>query len=545
MRFVKQMPFICVQKWPFMPSHMCRFLPVREEGNAAPHVCKQREVCHIKKFYIIRVPHTVDFAAPRDILAIGKFFGRIFAMRKNAKRRALVMTQGSLFKGILLFSLPLVLSNVLQVLFNMTDVAVVGKFGSAGALGAVGSTTTYVSLFTGLLIGLGAGINVVIAQRIGAADEEGMSRAAHTAFIISIIYGVAASALAIGLARPILTLMGTKEEFLDGALTYIYIYFIGGTGTSIYNCGNGIFSADGNTRKPLIFLGASGAANVVLDLFFVIVCNLSVEGVAMASAIAQWLSGGLVFVALLLAKRPYRLRIAKLRLNGIFAKRILLVGVASGVQNAIFQVANLFIQAGINTFDSTVVEGNTAAVNADTLVFQVQAAFHTACTSFIGQNYGAGRRERILKCYLISLFYSFAAALVLGALIFLFSDAFLSLFTDDAAVAAAGKDRLSIMCFTYCLSAFMDCTIAAARGINKTVVPTIMIIFGSCIFRIVWVYAIFPIFGTTTMLYILFPVTWVITAVAEIIYFAVVYKKTVRTMAQSSLEGVTVQAAKI
>ena len=451
-------------------------------------------------------------------------------MRKNAKRHALAMTQGSIFKGILIFSLPLVLSNVLQVLFNMTDVSVVGKFGSEGALGAVGSTSTYVALFTSLLIGLGAGINVVIAQRIGAADEEGMSRAAHTAFIISVIYGVAASALAIGLAKPVLTLMGTKEEFMDGALVYIYIYFIGGTGTAIYNCGNGIFSADGDTRKPLIFLGAAGVANVVLDLFFVIVCNLSVEGVAIASAIAQWLSGGLVFIALIRSKRPYRLRASKLKLNGIFAKRILLVGIASGIQNAIFQVANLFIQAGINTFDSKVVEGNTAAVNADTLVFQVMAAFHTACTSFIGQNYGAGKRDRILKCYLVSLFYSFAAAVVLGLLIYLFSTPFLSMFTDDSEVIAAGKERLSIMCFTYCLSAFMDCTISAARGINKTVVPTIMIIFGSCIFRIVWVYAIFPIFGTTTMLYILFPVTWTITAVAEIIYFVVVYKKTVRNM---------------
>lgn len=452
-------------------------------------------------------------------------------MHKSRAKRMLTMTQGSLIKNIFIFALPLMLSNVLQVLFNMSDVAVVGKFSSdANALGAVGSTSTYVSLFTGLLIGFGTGVNAVIAQRIGAGDEDGTSRASHTAFIISVAFGLIVSVLAMGLARPVLTLMGTKPQFLDGALMYVYIYFTGATGTAIYNYGNGVFSADGDTRKPLIFLTIAGVTNILLNLFFVIVCNMSVDGVALASTISQWLSCALILISLAKTRRSYRLRLSLIKLDKRIAKRILLLGVPAGIQNAIFQIANLFIQAGINSFDSTVVEGNTAAVNADNIVFELMAAFYTACTSFIGQNYGAGRRDRILKSYLTALSYSFVFGLALGLVLYGCAGVFLSIFTDSPAVIEAGRQRLSVMCLSYAISAFMDCTIAAARGLNKTIVPTIMVILGSCVFRIFWVYVIFPIQGTTTFLYLLYPVSWAITAVAEIVYFIFAYRKSMRLL---------------
>ncbi len=452
-------------------------------------------------------------------------------MHGSRAKRTLTMTQGSLMRNIFLFSLPLMVSNVLQVLFNMSDVAVVGRFGSDGALGSVGSTTTYVALFTGLLIGFGAGVNAVMARRIGAADEEGIVRTAHTSLIIAVVFGLVISALAMGLARPVLILMGTKSQFLDGALLYIYIYFAGATGTAVYNFGNGVFSADGDTRKPLLFLTIAGVTNIALNLFFVIVCRMSVAGVALASAISQWLSCVLIVAALARSRRPYRLRLSRLRPDGQIAKLVLVTGIPAGIQNAIFQAANLFIQAGVNSFDGTVVEGNTAAVNADTLVFELMAAFYTACTSFIGQNYGAAMRERILKSYGVSLAYSFLFGLLFGLGIYAFGDAFLSIFTSDPAVIAAGKDRLSVMCFSYALSAFMDCTIAAARGLNKTIVPTVMVILGSCVFRVFWVFCIFPMRGTTTLLYLLYPVSWILTAIAEIAYFIVAYRKSVRGMA--------------
>lgn len=452
-------------------------------------------------------------------------------MHASRKKRMLTMTQGSLFKNILVFALPLMLSNVLQVLFNMSDVAVVGRFSSdANALGAVGSTATYVTLFTGLMIGFGTGVNAVMAQRIGSADEDGQSRVAHTGFIISVVFGAAVMALAMGLARPVLTLMGTKPEFLEGALKYVYIYFTGAVGTAVYNFGNGVFSADGDTRRPLAFLASAGVTNVLLNLFFVIVCGMSVDGVALASTISQWLSCALIVVALARTRRAYRLRLSRMRPDKKYAGRILMLGIPAGIQNAIFQIANLFIQSGINTFGPEVVEGNTAAVNADNIVFELMAAVYTACTSFMGQNFGAGKRDRIIKSYMVSLAYSFAFGLVLGLALFFGADVFLSLFTDDPSVMEAGRQRLSVMCLSYGISAFMDCTIAAARGINKTVIPTVMVILGSCVFRIFWVFCIFPVQGTTTLLYALYPVSWTITAIAEIAYFIHAYRRAVRVL---------------
>lgn len=445
-------------------------------------------------------------------------------MSSVRRARALSLTQGSLLKNMFIFSLPLMLSNVLQVLFNMSDVAVVGRFGTPDALGAVGSTTTYVALFTGLLIGLGTGINSIVAQRIGAGDDDGVSRASHTAFLVSIVFGAVVSAAAIALACPVLNAMGTKPEFMDGALLYVYIYFSGSVATSVYNCGNGVFSADGDTKKPLIFLAVAGVTNVVLNLFFVIVCKMSVAGVATASSVSQWLSAVLIVIALFRSDRPYKLRRGCFKADKLIAKRILLLGVPAGVQNAVFQAANLFIQSGINSFDKTVVEGNTAAVNADTLVFEIMAAFYTAGTSFIGQNYGAGKRDRILRCYFVSVGYAFVFGLVFGLLLLFFGNAFLSLFTGDPLVIEAGIKRLQVMCLSYAISAFMDGTISAARGLNKTLVPTIIVMLGSCVFRIFWVYVIFPLGGTTTLLYLLYPVSWTITAVAEIVYFVFAYR---------------------
>ncbi len=445
-------------------------------------------------------------------------------MSSVRRARTLSLTQGSLLKNMFMFSLPLMLSNVLQVLFNMSDVAVVGRFGTPDALGAVGSTTTYVALFTGLLIGLGTGINSIVAQRIGAGDDDGVSRASHTAFLVSIAFGAVVSVAAIALARPVLTAMGTKSEFMDGALLYVYIYFSGSVATSVYNCGNGVFSADGDTKKPLIFLAVAGVTNVVLNLFFVIVCKMSVAGVATASSVSQWLSAVLIVIALFRSDRSYKLRRGCFKADKLIAKRILLLGVPAGVQNAVFQAANLFIQSGINSFDKTVVEGNTAAVNADTLVFEIMAAFYTAGTSFIGQNYGAGKRDRILRCYFVSVGYAFVFGLVFGFLLLFFGNAFLSLFTGDPLVIEAGIKRLQVMCLSYAISAFMDGTISAARGLNKTLVPTIIVMLGSCVFRIFWVYVIFPLGGTTTLLYLLYPVSWTITAVAEIVYFVFAYR---------------------
>lgn len=435
------------------------------------------------------------------------------------------LTKGPLAKKILCFSLPLIVSNLLQVLFNMTDIAVVGQFAGANALGSVGSTTTLVTMFTGFLIGMSGGINVLAALHYGSKDKEGLSQTIHSALIVSVITGVVLMMLGIGLSEGILRILHTKEELLDGAVLYVRIYCLGMPAMAVYNFGNAVFSAVGDTKRPLYYLSLAGVLNLVLNLFLVIVCHLDAAGVAIASAVSQYLAAALILVTLFQSKEDYGLCFAKLSLNKNKAAAIVKIGLPAGIQNAIFQIANLFIQAGVNTFSATMVAGNAAAANADALVYDVMAAFYTACGSFMGQNYGAGDKKRALKSYFISLAYSFGIGLVMGLALVCFGTTFLGLFTSEAAVVEAGMHRLTIMGFSYCVSAFMDCTIAASRAMGKSLVPTIVVIMGSCVFRVIWVYTIFAYFGTISSLYLLYVFSWSITAVAEIIYFVGIFRK--------------------
>lgn len=435
------------------------------------------------------------------------------------------LTEGSLVKKILLFSVPLIISNLLQVLFNMADIAVVGQFAGSGALGSVGSTTTLVAMFTGFLIGVAGGINVLVALHYGAKDKEGLSKTVHSAVIVSFITGLILMLIGIGFSEGILRILNTKEELLDGAVLYIRIYCLGMPAMAIYNFGNAVFSAVGNTKRPLCYLSLAGVLNLILNLFLVIVCKLDVAGVATASAVSQYLAATLILVALLRSKEDYALCLSKLRLSRDKALSIIRIGLPAGMQNAIFQIANLFIQAGVNTFSATMVAGNAAAANADALVYDVMAAFYTACGSFMGQNYGANKKKRALKSYFVSLAYSFGIGLAIGFTLVCFGTSFLGLFTKETAVIEAGMYRLTIMGFSYCVSAFMDCTIAASRALGKSLVPTVIVIMGSCVFRVIWVYTIFAHFQTISSLYLLYVFSWSITAIAEIIYFAGIYRK--------------------
>ena len=435
------------------------------------------------------------------------------------------LTRGPLGKQIFLFSFPLILSNLLQVLFNMADIAVVGRFAGPIALGAVGSTSQLVLLFTGFLIGVASGVNVLTALHYGAKSRRELAETIHTAALLCAIIGVVLLAAGICVARPVLVLLHTKEELIGGAVRYLRIYFLGMPALAIYNYGNAVFSAVGDTRRPLCYLSVAGVVNIALNLFFVIICGMDVEGVAIASVISQYISAVLVAGALLRSREAYGLRLTDLRLTKSRVRVILGLGIPSGLQNGIFSLANLFIQMGVNSFSATMVAGNSAAANADGLVYDVMTAFYTACGSFIGQNYGAGKKERIKRSYLISLGYSFGIGLAMGLLILACGPAFLSLFTKEAAVVEAGMQRLRIMSVSYGFSAFMDATIAASRGLGKSLAPTVMVILGSCVFRIVWIYTVFAHFHTVASLYLLYIFSWTITAAAEIWYFVRVYRR--------------------
>ena len=405
-------------------------------------------------------------------------------MEENRKRGALSvnMTEGSLWKNMLLFSLPLMMTQVLEVLFNLSDVAIAGKFADYRALGAVGSTTLLVSLFTGLLIGMGSGVNVAVARGLGMGDRERVEKTVHTSFVLCAAFGIIVCLICMLLAGPMLTMLHTKDELIDGATLYLKIYALSMPAMAIYNCGNGIMSAMGDTRRPLLYLSVAGVLNVILNLFFVIRCHMAAEGVAVASVIAQ---------------------------------------------NAIFAIANLFVQVGVNSFDAVTVSGAAAAANADTLLFNMMAAFYTGCASFVSRNWGAGKTQRITKSYLVSMCYAAGVGAICGVLLLLFGRSFLSLFANETGVIDAGMERLRIMSFSYVVSPLMDASIAASRGIGKSVVPTVIVVMGSCVFRVIWVYTIFAWFGTITSLYLLYIFSWAITGAAELLYFRRSYKKVI------------------
>lgn len=442
------------------------------------------------------------------------------------------LTEGSLGKKIFLFSLPLMLSNLLQVLFNMADIAVVGKFAGSNALGSVGSTSILVTLFTSFLIGVGGGINVLVALHIGASNKKEAKETITTAYVLCLCMGILLLIVGISSARGILSLMNTKPELIDGAVLYLRIYFLGLPAVGVYNCGNAILSAAGDTKKPLYFLSIAGVVNVALNLLLVIVFHLDVAGVAIASIISQYISAILITYAITHGDNVYTISLRHQTLRSLVFKdkltAILKLGLPSGLQNMVFMFANLFVQVGVNSFSATMVAANSAAANADGPVYEVMAAFYVACSSFMGQNLGAKKKDRVLKSYFVSLSYSFFIGLILGLTILFMGPDFLLLFTSDPAVIELGMYRLKIMSVSYAFSAFMDCTIAASRGLGKTVVPTFIVIMGSCVFRVIWIYTIFAYFKTIPSLYLLYIFSWTITATAEIIYFQAIYRKEMR-----------------
>lgn len=444
---------------------------------------------------------------------------------RQRTRVSIDMTAGNLWRDILRFSLPLMVTNVLQVLFNMSDVAVVGRFAGAEALGAVGSTPMLVSLFTGLPIGLGAGVNVVIARHLGERDDARVTRGVRTSFFLCLGFGLLLLAVMELVSEPVLRLMKTKEILLPGAVRYMQLYALGMPAMCLYNFGAGVLCASGDTKRPMLILMASGLANIAMNLFFVIVCGMAEAGVAIASAISQCAAAALVCACLLRSERCIRLTVAKPYIDVSLAKEVVSLGLPAALQYAIFAVANMFIQSAVNYFEPVIVEGNAAAQNADGFAYDIMAAIYTGCSSFVSFNLGAKRTDRVQKTYIVSTIYSFAAGALIGTLLLLFGQQFLSLFTTDAEVMAAGETRLKIMAYSYAFSAFMDCAIAASRGLGKTVVPTVIVVMGSCVFRVIWVYTVFAHFHTIASIYSLYIISWLITAIAENIYLLKTWRR--------------------
>ncbi len=437
------------------------------------------------------------------------------------------MVRGPVLKKMLRFSLPLMFSSILQILFNAADIIVVGRFAGDHSLAAVGSTTALINLLVNLFIGLSIGANVMAAKYYGARRNEALKDTVHTAIALSLVSGILLTIVGVVGTRQILIWMKTPDEVLDLAALYLRVYFLGMTGVMVYNFGASILRAVGDTKRPMYYLGFSGVINVVLNLIFVIPLQMDVAGVGAATAISQWVSAILIIRCMSREEGAMKLVLRDLRLHGDKFISIVKIGLPAGVQGMIFSLTNVMIQSSINSFGATIVAGNSASNNVENFIYFPMNAFYQATISFTSQNVGAKRISRIDKILTRGEMCAIGIGLITGLLELAFAPFLLGIYSSSSAVVAAGMRRMRIIAPTYALCGAMDVMVGALRGMGYSVMPMLVSLVGVCGLRILWITTLFqmPQFHTLEMLYITYPVTWGVTATAHLITFIVLRKK--------------------
>ena len=435
------------------------------------------------------------------------------------------MCNGPLFSKLIIFSIPLILSGMLQLLFNAADIIVVGRFAGETALAAVGSTSSLTNLLVNVFMGLSVGANVLVARFYGAGQKKELDEMIHTAIATSIIAGIFLIFAGFFLARPALAFMGTPEDVIDQSVLYMRIYFAGMPVLMLYNFGSAVLRAIGDTKRPLYYLLFAGVINVILNLIFVISFHMGVAGVALATVISQAISAILVIRCLILNDGMVRLELKNLRIVRDKLFKMIRIGVPAGLQGAMFSISNVLIQSSINTFGSIAMAGNTAALNIEGFIYTAMNAMHQGAVSFTGQNFGAHKFKRIGKIALLCEGMVFVVGLLLSVIVLFFVEPLLSLYSPEAEVIHYGVIRLQIICATYYLCGMMDVMVGILRGMGYAIAPMIISLTGVCVFRIVWIYAIFKKFRTLEVLYLSYPATWLLTFLVQLIMFLIIYKK--------------------
>ena len=437
----------------------------------------------------------------------------------SGKSYRIDMCNGPVLPGIVAFSLPLMLSGCLQLLFNAADMIVVGRFAGNESLAAVGSTSSLTNLLVNLFIGLSIGTNVTVGHTLGSGDEQGTRDNVHTAVTISLISGVVLIGIGMLFTRPLLIWMGAPDDLLDNAALYLKIIFIGMPATMAYNFGSAILRATGDTKRPLYFLSAAGVVNVVLNLFFVIVLHLDVAGVALATILSQCISAVLILLCLCRMEGPCRLNMRKLYIHPKRLRRMMQIGLPAGIQSSLFSFSNVLIQSSINSFGSVVVAGNSAAASIEQFVYISMNAVHQAVVSFTSQNTGAGKPERIHSILFSGLVLVTIVGLIMGLGANLFGVPLLSIYSPDMAVVEAGRTRLLLVCAPYFLCGIMEIVMGIMRGLGYAITPMIVSLSGACLFRIVWLATFFTWVPTQNMLLLSYPVSWVLTTLIHILTY--------------------------
>ena len=435
------------------------------------------------------------------------------------------MCDGPLLSKILLFSVPLMMSGILQLLFNAADIIVVGRFAGSSALAAVGSTSSLINLLINVFVGLSVGVNVLVAKYYGGQREKDMSETVHTAVLTSLLSGLFLVILGGIAARPLLHLMGTPDDVLDQAVLYMRIYFLGMPVLMVYNFGAAILRAIGDTRRPLYFLFMAGVVNVALNLFFVIGLGMGVDGVGWATVISEHVSALLVLKSLMEAPGALKLNLKELRIHPKKLKRIVKIGLPAGMQGAIFSISNVLIQSSVNSFGSIAMAGNTASANIEGFVYTAMNAVYQTNLSFTSQNLGGRKYSRINRIMYICLAVVTVVGITLGITAVLAGDLLLGIYSSGAQVLRYGMLRLEIICGTYFLCGIMDCMVGSLRGLGYSVIPMFVSLTGACGFRVLWVFTVFAAYRSLDVLYLSYPVSWAITAIAHMITFRKIRRK--------------------
>ena len=439
----------------------------------------------------------------------------------SRRRYQIDMCSGPLWNKILLFALPLMASSILQLLFNAADVVVVGRFVGKEALAAVGSNTSLINLMVNLFVGLSVGTNVVVARDLGAGRHDSVSRSVHTSIALALISGVVMLVFGVTMARQLLVWMSSPTDVIDLASVYLRIYFLGMPANLLYNFGAAILRAQGDTQRPLYYLTAAGLVNVVLNLFFVLVCGLDVAGVALATIVSQYISALLVLRCLMREEGALRVDLKKLGMEWHVVCRIFQVGLPAGCQGVIFALSNVVIQSSLNSFnDSVIVAGSAASNNIENFVYAAMNAFYQTALTFTGQNYGAGKCSRVDKVLFWCQGYVVVTGLVLGNLAYLCGHFLAGIYAPgEEEVIAQAMIRLMYIACPYFVCGVMDTMVGVLRGLGYSVIPMVVSLVGACGLRLIWVATVFPLYRTPATLYFSYPVSWLITGAVHVVFF--------------------------
>ena len=447
------------------------------------------------------------------------------------------MCSGSLADKILLFALPLMASSLLQLLFNAADVVVVGRWAGKEALAAVGSNTSLINLMINLFVGLSVGTNVVVARDLGAGRHDNVSRSVHTAMTLALTSGVVMMIFGSVMVRRLLEWMSSPTGVIDLATVYLRIYFLGMPANLVYNFGAAVLRAQGDTQRPLYYLTFAGVVNVLLNLLFVIVFQLDVAGVALATIIAQYISAVLVVRCLTLEQGPLHLELKQLRMKWKVVWRILQVGLPAGFQGIVFSLSNVVIQSSLNSFDDPVlVAGSAAGANIEGFVYVTMNAFYQAAITFVGQNYGAGKYDRVDKVAWQCTGFAAVFGFAFGNLAYLFGGALAGIYAPgEPDVVQQALIRMLFICCPYFICGIMDTLVGVLRGLGSSVIPMIVSLVGACGLRLLWVAAVFPRYHTPASLYVSYPVTWAVTALFHLLFLLLVVRR--RAFAKGTASG--------